>query len=90
MSMAESNLYLADWQGGRFKFEGKGVPVSRIFKSSLRLQSSQAPNLKSADEATLIKCLSTKSSSIRLQAQQYLLQKTISKSGNSTVIKNCL
>lgn len=78
----ESNLYLADWQGGRFKFEGKGVPVSRIFKSKLKgYKAPKAPNLKSADEATLIKYLSTKSSSIRLQAQQYLLQKTISKSG---------
>ena len=27
----QSNLYLSDWQGGRFKFAGKGVPVSRVF-----------------------------------------------------------
>ena len=77
----QSNLYLADWQGGRFKFAGKGVPVSRIFMAKLKDYKAPAvPNLAKADEATLIKHLSGPSSSIRLQAQQYLLNKGLTPS----------
>ena len=84
----ESNLYLADWQGGRYKFEGKGVPVSRIFMAKLKgYKAPKAPNLKKAGESVLIKYLTTKSSAIRLQAQQYLLNKGISSKGIATLSK---
>ena len=75
----QSNLYLADWQGGRFKFAGEGVPVSRIFMAKLKDYKAPAvPNLSKADEQILLKHLAGPSASIRLQAQQYLLKKGIS------------
>lgn len=75
----QSNLYLADWQGGKFRYEGKGVPVSRIHMTRLKDYKAPAvPNLKTADEASLLKHLTGTSSSIRLQAQQYLLKKNVS------------
>jgi len=75
----QSNLYLADWQGGRFKFAGKGVPVSRVFMAKLKDYKAPAvPNFAKANEATLLKHLSGPSSSLRLQAQQYLLLKGLS------------
>ncbi|MCM8529770.1 MAG: hypothetical protein NE330_01300 [Lentisphaeraceae bacterium] len=77
----QSNLYLADWQGGRFKFEGKGVPVSRIFMAKLKdYQAPRVPDLATASEKVLIEQLSGQSASIRLQAQQYLLKKPLSTS----------
>jgi putative heme-binding domain-containing protein len=76
-----SNLYLADWKGGRFKFEN-GKPVSRIHMARLKgYKAPPAPVLDSADEATLIQHLLSDSASIRLQAQQYLIQKGLSSTG---------
>ncbi|MCM8534060.1 MAG: hypothetical protein NE330_23055 [Lentisphaeraceae bacterium] len=84
----QSNLYLADWKGGRFAFGGKGVPVSRIHMAKLKGYKAPAvPNLKKADEAQLIKNLSGNSASIRLQAQQYLIIKGISASGITSLEK---
>lgn len=75
----QSNLYLSDWQGGRFKFEGKGVPVSRVFMAKLKGYKAPAvPNFAKADEATLIKHLTGASASLRLQAQQHLINKGLS------------
>ena len=75
----QSNLYLADWQGGRFKFAGKGVPVSRVFMAKLKdYKAAPVPNFAKADEATLLKHLAGPSSAIRLQAQQYLLKNGLS------------
>lgn len=76
-----SNLYLADWRGGRFKFED-GKPVSRIHMAKLKgYNAPSAPDLKNADESNLIQHLLSNSSTIRLQAQQYLVLKGLSETG---------
>jgi putative heme-binding domain-containing protein len=87
----QSNLYLADWQGGKFKFAGEGVPVSRIHMAKLKgYKAPPVPQLKGASEEALIKSLTVESSATRLQAQQYLLQKGLSKKGVSALEKIAL
>ncbi|WDE99233.1 c-type cytochrome [Lentisphaera profundi] len=76
----ESNLYFSDWLGGKFAYAGQEKPVSRIFKAKLKGYKAPAvPDLKSANDNDLVKHLIGPSASIRLQAQQFLLQKPISK-----------
>ena len=74
-----SNLYLADWKGGRFNF-ANGKPVGRIHMAKLKgYQAPAVPNLKTAKPLELVDWIAGPSASIRLQAQQYLLQKELSK-----------
>jgi putative heme-binding domain-containing protein len=83
-----SNLYVSDWKGARFKYSGKGVPVSRIFKARLKNYKAPAvPDLANADEALLLKHLYGPSAAIRLQAQRYLINLGVSKTGLKSLQK---
>ena len=75
----QSTLYLSDWQGGGFKYSGDAKPVSRIHVAKLKgYTAPNMPNLKAATDNELINHLTGPSAAIRLQAQQYLLQKPLS------------
>jgi putative heme-binding domain-containing protein len=87
----QSNLYFSDWVGASFAYAGDNKPVSRIFSAKIKgYNAPKAPNLKTANDAELIKHLTGPSSTIRLHAQQYLLQKPLSKQSIALLTQACL
>ena len=87
----QSQLYFSDWVGASFAFAGNDKPVSRIFTAKLKdYKAPKTPNLKTASDAELIKHLSGESSTIRLHAQQYLLQKKLSPQTIALLTTECL
>lgn len=71
-----SNLYLADWRGGRFRFAGKGVEVGMIQKLTKKgFQAKPWQDLTQLNSDQLLKKLSGPSALARLEAQREILSR---------------
>lgn len=70
----ESNLYVCDWRGGRFRYAGKGVKVGLVQKLVKKgFKAEKFPNLKKMSDEDLVKQLGHASAVRRLEAQREIL-----------------
>lgn len=70
----ESNLYLCDWRGGRFRYAGEGVKVGFVQKLTKKgFKAEKFPDLKQMRDEELVKQLGHASAVRRLEAQRELL-----------------
>lgn len=70
----ESNLYVCDWRGGRFRYAGEGVKVGLIQKLTKKgLKVEKFPNLVKMSNADLVKQFESPSAVRRLETQREIL-----------------
>jgi putative heme-binding domain-containing protein len=70
----ESNLYVCDWRGGRFRFAGEGVKVGLIQKLTKKgLKVEKFPDLTKMSNADLVKQFESPSAVRRLETQREIL-----------------
>ena len=70
----ESNLYVCDWRGGKFRYAGKGVKVGLVQKLTKKgLTVEKFPDLTKLSGEDLVKQLAHASAVRRLEAQQEIL-----------------
>ncbi|HEX7260775.1 MAG TPA: hypothetical protein VF258_03085, partial [Luteolibacter sp.] len=71
-----SHLYLADWRGGGFDFSGPGKPVGKIQQVVFPgLAPAKYEDVTKADDAALLKLLTSASAVQRLETQREILKR---------------
>lgn len=71
-----SHLYLADWRNGGFDFAGPGKPVGKIFRVTYPSATpAKYVNVAKANDAELVKLLTSASAVQRLETQRELLER---------------
>lgn len=83
-----SRLYIADWEGGKFKYAGKGKKVGKIqIVTAKEVKPFQFKDVTKASDADLVQLLTSKSHTQRFEASREILKRDKASLISSGVLK---